>query len=102
VMASTSDMMESPAKRPANSVLISRRSAPIKLPPWQRGLSDYLARRGQEEEAAPRKRSIESRRQPMLDWTGREREERAAEGEEIAPDDKGEHTEDAETGKDAA
>ena len=28
---------------PADSVLISRRSAPIKLPPWQRGLSDYLA-----------------------------------------------------------
>jgi len=37
VMASTSDMMERPAKRPANSVLISRRSAPIKLPTWQRG-----------------------------------------------------------------
>jgi len=102
VMASTSDMMDSPAKRPANSVLISRRSAPIKLPPWQRGLSDYLARRGQEEEAAPRKRSIESRRQPMLDWTRREREERAAEGEEIARDGEGESTEGAETGKDAA
>jgi dTDP-4-dehydrorhamnose reductase len=83
VMASTSDMMERPAKRPANSVLVSRRSAPIKLPPWQRGLSDYLARRGQEEEAAPRKRSSASKRQPMLDWTRREREERQADGEEI-------------------
>src|SRR5262249_29182825 len=38
VMATTTDMMERSAKRPANSVLISRRSAPITLPPWQRGL----------------------------------------------------------------
>jgi dTDP-4-dehydrorhamnose reductase len=85
VMASTSDMMERPAKRPANSVLISRRSVPINLPPWQRGLSDYLARRGQREgEGAPRRqRSSASRRQPVLDWTRREREERAADGEEI-------------------
>jgi dTDP-4-dehydrorhamnose reductase len=84
VMASTSDMMERPAKRPANSVLVSRRSAPIELPPWQRGLSDYLARREQvEEEQAPRKRSSASKRQPMLDWTRREREEREADGEEI-------------------
>ncbi len=84
VMASTTDMMERPAKRPANSVLVSRRSAPIKLPPWQRGLSDYLARRGQpEEEEAPRRRSSASRRQPMLDWTLREREERQTDGEEI-------------------
>jgi dTDP-4-dehydrorhamnose reductase len=87
VMASTSDMMERPAHRPANSVLVSRRSAPIALPPWQRGLSDYLARRDQtEEQALPRKRSVESKRQPMLDWTSREREEREAEGEEIGPD----------------
>jgi dTDP-4-dehydrorhamnose reductase len=84
VMASTTDMMERPAKRPANSVLISRRSAPIKLPSWQRGLSDYLARRSQDEEDAPRKqRTSASRRQPVLDWTRREREERQAEGEEI-------------------
>ena len=87
VMASASEMMERPAKRPANSVLVSRRSAPIKLPPWQRGLSDYLARRDQTEEPAlPRKRSVESKRQPMLDWTRREREEREADGEEIGPD----------------
>ena len=84
VMASTTDMMERPAKRPENSVLISRRSAPIELPSWQRGLSDYLARRGQAEEEAPRKpRSSASKRQPVLDWTKRERDERAAEGEEI-------------------
>jgi dTDP-4-dehydrorhamnose reductase len=82
VMASTSDMMERPAKRPANSVLISRRSAPINLPPWQRGLSDYLVRHDQAE-AAPRRRSSASKRQPMLDWTRRERAEREAEGEEI-------------------
>jgi len=76
VMASNSDMMERPAKRPANSVLVSRRSAPIKLPPWQRGLSEYLARRDQEDEAAPRKRSSASKRQPVLDhWPERVREE---------------------------
>jgi dTDP-4-dehydrorhamnose reductase len=84
VMATTTDMMERPAKRPTNSVLITRRSAPIELPPWQRGLSDYLARRGQtEEEPAKKQRSSASRRQPMLDWTRREREEREADGEEI-------------------
>jgi dTDP-4-dehydrorhamnose reductase len=86
VMATTTDMMERPARRPANSVLVSRRSAPIDLPPWQRGLSDYLARRGQgdsEEEAPRRQRSSASRRQPVLGWTRREREEREADGEEI-------------------
>ena len=84
VMASSTDMMERPAKRPANSVLVSRRSAPINLPPWQRGLSDYLARRDTEEEESPKRpRSSASRRQPMLDWTKREREEREAAGEEI-------------------
>ncbi len=84
VMATTTDMMERPAKRPENSVLISRRTNPIELPTWQRGLSDYLARRGHTEEEAPKKpRSSASRRQPMLDWTRREREEREADGEEI-------------------
>jgi hypothetical protein len=85
VMASTTDMMERPAKRPANSVLISRRSAPIVLPPWQRGLSDYLARRGhvEAEDAPRRQRSSASRRQPVIGWTAREREEREAAGEEI-------------------
>ena len=84
VMASTSDMMARPARRPANSVLVSRRSAPIKLPPWQRGLSDYLARRDTAGDEAPRRqRSSALKRQPMLDWTKREREEREADGEEI-------------------
>jgi dTDP-4-dehydrorhamnose reductase len=81
VMASTSDMMERPAKRPADSVLVSRRSAPIKLPPWQRGLSDYLTRRDREEETAPKRRSSASKRQPVLDhWPERVREEVAFEG----------------------
>jgi len=85
VMATTTDMMERPATRPANSVLITRRSTPIELPTWQRGLSDYLARRGhmEEEEAPKKQRSSSSKRQPMLDWTRREREEREADGEEI-------------------
>jgi dTDP-4-dehydrorhamnose reductase len=90
VMASSTDMMERPAKRPANSILVSRRSAPIKLPPWERGLSDYLARREQVEEDTPRKRSSASRRQPMLDWTRREREEREEHDEEIAEAEGGE------------
>jgi dTDP-4-dehydrorhamnose reductase len=82
VMASTSDMMERPAKRPANSTLTSRRSTPIKLAPWQRGLSDYLARRDHGEREAPRKRSSASRRQPVLDhWPERERQETEAENE---------------------
>ena len=84
VMATTTDMMERPAKRPANSVMVSHRTTPIELPPWQRGLSDYMARRGHIEEEAPKKqRSSSSKRQPMLDWTRREREEREADGEEI-------------------
>jgi dTDP-4-dehydrorhamnose reductase len=103
VMASSSEMMERPAKRPANSVLISRRSAPIKLPAWQRGLSDYLARPEQlEVEEQPRRRSSASRRQPMLDWTRIERERREAEGEEIAPDGESDPNEAADQGADAA
>jgi dTDP-4-dehydrorhamnose reductase len=76
VMASTTDMMERPAKRPENSVLVSRRSAPIMLPPWQRGLSDYLARGDQGERELPRRRSSASRRQPVLDhWPERVRQD---------------------------
>jgi dTDP-4-dehydrorhamnose reductase len=45
VVPTTSDQVHRKAKRPANSVLISAREAPIVLPPWQRGLSDYLAAR---------------------------------------------------------
>jgi dTDP-4-dehydrorhamnose reductase len=84
VMATTSDMMERPAKRPANSALISRRSAPIKLPPWQRGLSDYLARRGHTEDEPRKRRSSVTRRQPMLDLRRPEpdEEETQAEAEE--------------------
>ncbi len=70
VMATTSEMMERPAKRPANSVLASGREAPIQLPAWERGLSDYLARREQptEEEARPERAAGSSvRRQPVLD-----------------------------------
>ena len=44
VMAATSDMLDRPAKRPAKSVLVSGREAPIRLPDWQRGLADYLER----------------------------------------------------------
>jgi dTDP-4-dehydrorhamnose reductase len=80
VMATTSDMMERPAKRPPNSVLASRRSAPIKLPPWQRGLSDYLARRDQGDEEPRKRRSSGTRRQPVLDWS---MEESAVEWEEM-------------------
>jgi dTDP-4-dehydrorhamnose reductase len=45
VMAATSEMLGRPAPRPANSVLVSGREAPIRLPEWQRGLADYLKRR---------------------------------------------------------
>ncbi|MBA2546286.1 MAG: dTDP-4-dehydrorhamnose reductase [Solirubrobacterales bacterium] len=70
VMASTTDMMERPARRPANSVLDSGRTAPITLPDWQRGLADYLDRRDAPttEEAAPARRAgSPTFRQPVLD-----------------------------------
>jgi dTDP-4-dehydrorhamnose reductase len=68
VMATTSDEMARAAERPANSVLASGRETPIRLPPWRRGLSDYLARRKrpEAEEPQPRRRRS-SRRQPALD-----------------------------------
>jgi dTDP-4-dehydrorhamnose reductase len=88
VMASTSDMMERPAKRPANSVLASGRSSPIQLPEWERGLADYLARRDQPEPEQPKRRSSASRRQPVLDLhkpeTGEEDESPEAPGESSA------------------
>ncbi|HET8976079.1 MAG TPA: dTDP-4-dehydrorhamnose reductase [Solirubrobacterales bacterium] len=81
VMASTSDMMDRPAKRPAHSVLASGRLDPITLPEWQRGLADYLARREQPEpEEQPRRRSSATRRQPVLDHWERP-EEPHADGE---------------------
>lgn len=55
VMATTSDEFARPAKRPANSRLVSARSLAIKLPPWQDGLAAYLTRIEAErgEEASP-------------------------------------------------
>ena len=67
VMASTTDMMERPAKRPAYSVLASGRSAPIRLPDWKRGLADYLARREQPEDEERPRRTSATRRQPVLE-----------------------------------
>jgi dTDP-4-dehydrorhamnose reductase len=98
VMATTSDMMERPAKRPANSVLISRRSAPIKLPPWQRGLSDYLARRRQDDEPRKRRSSV-TRRQPVLDWS---REGIEEQGQEDKENEEGAEGERPAKGEDAA
>jgi dTDP-4-dehydrorhamnose reductase len=45
VFGATSDMIGRPAERPKYSALISGRETPIVLPPWERGVSDYLARR---------------------------------------------------------
>jgi dTDP-4-dehydrorhamnose reductase len=90
VMATTSEEMGRPAKRPANSVLASGRETPIRLPPWRRGLSDYLTRRARPESEGPRRRRG-SRRQPVLDLRAREE---GADGEEQA--------EAAEDGEDAA
>jgi dTDP-4-dehydrorhamnose reductase len=68
VMATTSDMMERPATRPANSVLGSGREVPIHLPEWERGLKDYLERREHPiEEEEPKKRSSRTKRQPVLE-----------------------------------
>ena len=75
VMGSTSDMMERPAKRPANSVLASGRESPIQLPDWKRGLADYLERRDRPEPKEKRRpRAAEStvRRQPVLDLHSRD------------------------------
>jgi dTDP-4-dehydrorhamnose reductase len=51
VTPASSETMNRKAKRPANSALASARETPIVLPPWQRGLSDYLAVRIQTREA---------------------------------------------------
>ena len=90
VMATTTEMMQRPAPRPKNSVLISGREAAITLPDWQRGLADYLARRAQPEpepepsQAKP-KRSSATRRQPALDWDRMREHEEETEGDEAAP-----------------
>ncbi len=45
VLSATSEMLDRDARRPTNSVLISGRETPIKLPSWERGLAEYLERR---------------------------------------------------------
>jgi dTDP-4-dehydrorhamnose reductase len=57
VMGATSEMVARRAKRPANSVLVSRREMQITLPPWQRGLSDYLTRRARLEQQSAEARA---------------------------------------------
>ena len=92
VMASTSDMMERPAERPANSVLASGRETPITLPDWKRGLADYLARREQPEPEEPRPQRAAgstvppagARADPREDEPGDE-EEDGGEGERPEP-----------------
>jgi len=85
VMASTTDTMERPATRPANSVLGSGREAPIRLPEWERGLADYLVRREQPR-PEPKKRSSSSKRQPVLELHPKQEEEET-EGEEGAAEE---------------
>jgi hypothetical protein len=84
-MATTNAEMGRPAERPANSVLASGRETPIRLPPWRRGLSDYLARRSrpESEEPQPRRRRT-SRRQPALERWVRPKDE-PTDDEEGAP-----------------
>jgi dTDP-4-dehydrorhamnose reductase len=45
VLPATSEQFARPARRPAYSVLGSERRDPVRLPPWQRGLAEYLATR---------------------------------------------------------
>jgi dTDP-4-dehydrorhamnose reductase len=45
VLPATSEQFVRPARRPAYSVLGSERRDPVTLPPWQRGLAEYLATR---------------------------------------------------------
>ncbi len=52
VLSATTDMLGRPAPRPAYSALESQREHAIELPPWQNGLSAYLAQRAAEQEAA--------------------------------------------------
>lgn len=85
VMATTRDMMDDRAQRPAQSVLVSGRETPITLPDWQRGVADYLARREQpSEQRKPRKPSASARRQPVLDLKPKPPEEEPEGGEEEA------------------
>ena len=52
VLSATTEMLGRPAPRPAYSALTSQRRHAIELPPWQDGLSAYLAQRSTEREAA--------------------------------------------------
>lgn len=45
VLAATTDEVPRPAPRPRRAPLVSIRHTPITLPPWQRGLGEYLKRR---------------------------------------------------------
>ena len=47
VMASTTDMLDRPAPRPAYSVLVSEREPGIYLPDWREGLAAFLAERAE-------------------------------------------------------
>jgi dTDP-4-dehydrorhamnose reductase len=80
VMAATTEMMSTGAPRPANSVLGSGRNTPITLPDWQRGLSDYLARREQlaalseqEEQPPPETGEVELQEPPQAEPAGSSR-----------------------------
>jgi dTDP-4-dehydrorhamnose reductase len=90
VLASTSDMMSDRAKRPADTTLVSGRETAIKLPPWQRGVADYLARRERPAaEEPPKRRSSSLRRQPVLELRPKRDEEEAEGGEEQEAEEAG-------------
>jgi dTDP-4-dehydrorhamnose reductase len=44
-LGATSDMLARAARRPSNSALASQNQHAIELPPWQDGLTSYLAQR---------------------------------------------------------
>ena len=52
VLSATTDMLASPAPRPAYSALATQRETPILLPSWRDGLAGYLAQRNAEREVA--------------------------------------------------
>jgi dTDP-4-dehydrorhamnose reductase len=52
VLSATTEMLGRPAPRPPYSALVSGREHAIELPPWQDGLSSYIAQRQVERDAA--------------------------------------------------